>query len=256
MVFGLRHFPRHQVTLVELPRLKLTFEARPDHRGETRLYSSDHADLFVTNDRHPAVVKMLQGIPHRCRPRPREGAPTTPTRAAARAAAGKRPSSASLCGPVEARPHCLPPPPPSAWCAPPSLLLSNLKGELQLLVPVLSPVRPRVASEPFSTMLVMDRGDSKWWGALASRYYMYPVHGSTTFLLTKGINAALYLLLLRLLHRDYDDAYRLTDSVATDAAFNAEGAAIFKALAFARGDHHPDAHAVRLKVDPRDPLAC
>ena len=52
------------IDLVELPRLKLAFMVRPDHNGELRLYSLDHSDLFVTNDRHPLINKMVQGIPH------------------------------------------------------------------------------------------------------------------------------------------------------------------------------------------------
>jgi hypothetical protein len=189
------------LSLVELPRLKLAFQGRLDADGATRLYSLDHSDLFVTNDRHPLVNKMLQGIPH-------------------------------------------------------SLLLSNLRGELQVLVPVLAPARPPVGSQPFTTTLVLDRSDAAWAASLSSRYYMYPVHVSTSFLLTKGLNAALYLLLLRLLHRDYDDAYRLADSVATDTAFSDEGLGIFRALANAGDDAHPDAHAVREKL-PREGLkAC
>lgn len=159
------------LSLIELPRLKLAFSGRVDHEGSLRLYSLDHSDLFITNDRHPAVNAMLAGIPH-------------------------------------------------------SLLLANLKGEMAVLVPVLRTVRPSVGSEPFSTMLVLDRSDKPWAAALSSRYYMYPVHVSASFLLTRGLNSALYLLLLRLLHRSYDDCYRLTDSVASDTALSSEGAAL------------------------------
>jgi len=102
------------IDLVELPRLKLAFTMRADFNGDLRLYSLDHSDLFVTNERHPAVSKMIQGIPH-------------------------------------------------------SLLLSNLKGELQVLVPVISPPRPSVDSQPFTTLLVLDRSNKKWTDALSSR---------------------------------------------------------------------------------------
>ena len=71
-------------------------------------------------------------------------------------------------------------------------------------------------------------------------------------LLPKGLNAAMYLMLLRFLHRDYDEVYRLTDSIATDTAFGSEGMQIFKALAYANDDWHPDAHACRLKVSSRN----
>ena len=87
-----------------------------------------------------------------------------------------------------------------------------------------------------------------WIDSLSQRFYLYPIHVSLSFVLTKGLNSALYLLLLRLLHRDYDDAFRLTDSIATDSKLSAEGVYIFDALKFAVDDAHPDAHAVRLKV--------
>jgi hypothetical protein len=119
---------------------------------------------------------------------------------------------------------------------------------MAVLVPVLSPPRPAVGSAPFTTALVLDRSDAGWEAALSSRYFLYPVHVSMAFLLTKGLNAALYLMLLRFLHRDYDDVYRLTDSVATDTALSPEGAAIFAALKFCGDDAHPDAHACRLKL--------
>eukprot|EP00961_Rhodomonas_salina_P051479 690847-Rhodomonas_salina.1 len=42
------------------------------------------------------------------------------------------------------------------------LLLSNLRGEMQLLVPVLPPRRPKITTQPFTTRLVMDRTDQVW----------------------------------------------------------------------------------------------
>ena len=50
--------------LVEMPRLKLTFTAKPDQDGTLRLFSMDHANLFVSNDRDPRVTKLIAGIPH------------------------------------------------------------------------------------------------------------------------------------------------------------------------------------------------
>jgi hypothetical protein len=71
---------------VELPRLKLEFRARRDHNGVERLYSADHSDLFITNQRNSMTASMLAGIPH-------------------------------------------------------SLLLSNVRNEMKVLVPVVSPPR-------------------------------------------------------------------------------------------------------------------
>ena len=137
------------IKCVELPRLKLVFEPRGG-----RLYSLDHADLFITNARHELITSLVAGIPH-------------------------------------------------------ALILSNAQDEKQLLVPVMCPVRPPIRGRPFSTRLVMDRTSpeaKKWYGALTQRYYLYPVHLSLSFLMTRGVNSALYLLLLRFLNRDYATA--------------------------------------------------
>jgi hypothetical protein len=50
--------------LVELPRLKLSFTLRPDHEGTLRLYSVDHVDLFISDERHAGHAGMLAGMPH------------------------------------------------------------------------------------------------------------------------------------------------------------------------------------------------
>jgi hypothetical protein len=45
---------------------------------------------------------------------------------------------------------------------PHSLLLSNVRNETQVLVPVANPARPNVASQPFTTSLVLDHADEDW----------------------------------------------------------------------------------------------
>jgi hypothetical protein len=37
---------------------------RADHEGVMRLYSVDHVDLYITNERNALTSKMLAGIPH------------------------------------------------------------------------------------------------------------------------------------------------------------------------------------------------
>ena len=49
--------------IVTIPRLKLTFQALRV-RDSVRLYSVDHADLFITNERNEETTAMLEGIPH------------------------------------------------------------------------------------------------------------------------------------------------------------------------------------------------
>ena len=181
------------IDIVEIPRLKLSFTAREDHEGVLRLFSLDHADLFISAQHNAFTTKLMTGIPH-------------------------------------------------------SLLVSNLRGETQLLVPVLPPCRPSVVTEPFSTEIVLNRSDQEWISALSQHFYLYPIHVSLSFIMPRGLNSALFLLLLRLLNRDYNSAFRMCDSIATDSKFSPEGLKIFEALKFAHDDLHPDAHAVRLKV--------
>jgi len=128
---------------------------------------------------------------------------------------------------------------------PHSLLLSNVRGEMQVLVPVIEPKRPTILTEPFSTFIVPFFTPLE---LLSERYFLYPVHVSLSFLLTKGINSAVYLVLLRFLHRDYEDVFRLADSIATDTVLNPEGLRQFKQFNNTSDDLHPDAHACRLKI--------
>lgn len=114
----------------------------------------------------------------------------------------------------------------------------------QVLVPVIPVSRPFIANEPFSTFIVLNRTQIP----ASERFFLYPVHVSVSFLLTKGINSAMYLMLLRFLHRDYAQVFRLADSVATDTKLNTEGQAIFANLSAAASDAHPDSHACRMKI--------
>ena len=179
--------------LVEIPRLKLTFTARLDDAGDLRLFSLDHGNLFISNERNPLTTTMLAGLPH-------------------------------------------------------SLLLSTLQGEMQVLVPVARPVRPKIGGQAFSTLIVLDRNSYDWNSALSQKFFLYPVHVSLSFLMTKGLDTALYLMLCRFLNRDYQTTFQLADSIATDNDFSEEGANTFNSLALAGDDFHPDAHAIRLKT--------
>lgn len=187
-----------QLDAIEFPRLKLTLSGRKDSDGTLRLFSVDHADLFVSNTRDTRAIKLLEGVPH-------------------------------------------------------SLILQNSQGEMHILVPVVRLVRPIVESRPFSTRLVLVRGDTKWnrdtsGNSLTQRYFLYPIHISMSFLMTKGLDSALYLLNLRLLARNYATTFRLADAVATDTKFSSAGGAIWRQLSQAGDDCHPDAHATRLKL--------
>lgn len=112
--------------------------------------------------------------------------------------------------------------------------------------------RPRppckVQGQPFTTMLVPDRASGEWQEVMATRYYLYQVHTSLTFVHTPSLAAALYLCLVRLLARDYAAAAAAVATCTVDVAFTAEERWLMGRFARAADDCHPDAHAVRLKL--------
>ena len=130
---------------------------------------------------------------------------------------------------------------------PHSLVLSDVNESFSLLVPSLNVVRPQIDSAPFSTELVLFRSDRKWYNILDTRYYLYPVHVSLSFLFTPTLASALYLLYLRLLHRDYDDAFQLASTIGTDMELTKEEDQIFDKFSYVL-DSNPNAHACRAKI--------
>lgn len=136
---------------------------------------------------------------------------------------------------------------------PHSLLLSNSNGERSVLVAADPAVRPVIGSVPFSTALVIDQDDGGWASALENPYYVYPVHISLSFLYSTTLASALFLLLLRYLHRQYKQVVRLVDTVATDATLSREEQNTLQLLTRHRGrahspDEHPDSHACLLHI--------
>jgi hypothetical protein len=181
---------------IELPRLKIAFQARTDDDGVTRLYSLDHTSLFIPQQARDDVGKLLRGVPH-------------------------------------------------------SILLSNHNGELHVLVPNVSVMRPPVGNAPFSTELVLCRPSfpqgERWAKNTTSPYFLYEIHVSNGFMVAPTLPSALYLVLLRLYYRDYDAAAGLVTAIGTDAAHSKEESQIFSALGLIR-DRDPDAHACRLRI--------
>ena len=54
---------------------------------------------------------------------------------------------------------------------------------------------------------------------METRYYLYPVHTSRTFLHMPTLAASFYLILLRLLGRNYSDAFKLTEACTVSCMF-------------------------------------
>ena len=113
---------------------------------------------------------------------------------------------------------------------PHALILANSNDEPQVLIPLHRPVRPFIGSSPYSTELVLIRKGAARWD-LPTKYLLLPVHVSLSFVHTPTLASALYLLLLRFLHRDYDELHRLIAGVGTDAPFTAEEESIMDEIA-------------------------
>jgi hypothetical protein len=125
--------------IVSLPRLKLTFQAR-EVKGSVRLFSVDHADLFITNERNETSAMLCALARARSCGHATTGAHTRPC------------PVTCVCDRSEGIPH--------------SLLLSNSNDELSVLVPAWPPCRPAIDSLPFSTELVLDRANVNWYKQL------------------------------------------------------------------------------------------
>ncbi|CAJ1416719.1 unnamed protein product, partial [Effrenium voratum] len=130
---------------------------------------------------------------------------------------------------------------------PHSLLLQTANQQFFALLPNIKVHRPHVGSDPFSTELVLERGNEDWWARAKNKTFLYPVHASRSFLQTPTLASALYVMMLRWMHRDYRGVAALVSGVGTDAKYEDDEMQIFKHLGRIT-DPHPDSHANRLRV--------
>ena len=142
---------------------------------------------------------------------------------------------------------------------PHSLVLTDTNGQHTILCAALPLLRPVIPEDPFSTELVLDRDritsdrarswvDGRKWAKHVDKYFLYPVHVSKTFLLHRSLASALYLLVIRLLNRNYQAAFALANAIATDKEYSPAERCIFMYVAEASYDMHPDAHSCRLRI--------
>ena len=132
---------------------------------------------------------------------------------------------------------------------PHTLLLQNQADEFQILMANHDVHRPIVRGSPFSTNLVFDRNSATWQEVMERRYFLLPIHTSKTFLITTTLSCRLYLILLKLLARQYEEAYRLIEVCAIDTKFTPEETWVFNLIQErAERDSHPNAEAIRLKL--------
>ena len=128
------------------------------------------------------------------------------------------------------------------------VVLENGRGELQVLIGSHPVDRPALAGDAFPTTLVYSRGSKEWLDTMDTRFFLYPVHSSGSFLHCEALSASIYLVLLHLLKRNYAEAFELASACTTDTALSNEEGFVWKLLEKCADDRHPDAHACRLKL--------
>ncbi|GMF19344.1 unnamed protein product [Phytophthora fragariaefolia] len=132
--------------------------------------------------------------------------------------------------------------------APDCFVLESDTTDLKLICPNHDVYRPAIRGEPFSSILVSDRGSVGWQQAMETRFYTYPVHSSNTFLLPSSLSSTLYLILTSLLTRNYAAAMELIMGCNVDVKFTDEEKRVFDQLAKTLDDRHPDACACRIRL--------
>jgi hypothetical protein len=132
--------------------------------------------------------------------------------------------------------------------APDCFVLESDTTDLKLICPNHDLYRPAIRGEPFSSILVSDRGSVGWQQAMETRFYTYPVHSSNTFLLPSSLSSTLYLILTSLLTRNYAAAMELIMGCNVDVKFTDEEKRVFDQLSKTLDDRHPNACACRIRL--------
>jgi hypothetical protein len=147
------------------------FQLRKDEDGKVQIYLLDHEGWFISDDmtlQNPATATSKQDMEIDLPKMP----PGTPF-------------LKELMHGIE---NCV--------------VLENQSCELQLMVANHDINRPTIKGEPFGSYLIFDRSSVGWQQVMDTRFFLYPVHTSRTFLLPETLSATLYLLLLRFFNRD------------------------------------------------------
>ena len=131
---------------------------------------------------------------------------------------------------------------------PARLLLGRSSGNIYIMVPNCPMYRQKIAFCPFTTSTQMHMDDYVWQDACNARYYLYEVHPSDTFVTFTSIGSTLYWAFLKLLHREYTDAYTAIVSCGTDMKMRWSEYIMLTYFKRCEGDYHPDCHACLLKL--------
>lgn len=222
--------------LVELPRLRLSFEVR--HQCDCSP-PTPHTLANLPRRRKFASRVLMRCVPSQTwQVKSREELP---------AEARERDEVRLYCR-EHAGLYLSPNPDPSLepllYGLPHAVALQTHDGEFALLM--------SAAAKPVLTpdgRTLLHRGDAAWLANLPqARHYLYPVHPSRTHLCSPTLASSLYLLLLYFLHGMYADVLRIMDACMSDTELSGEEAQLWYSLRQTEQHDVPDAHAARLRL--------
>jgi hypothetical protein len=129
------------------------------------------------------------------------------------------------------------------------IVLQNADNDLFVLIPGCAlPRRLHQDGSHLSVQIILDRRNQEWIANMGEiRCYLYPVHNCRAFLMTPSLASSMYLMVLYFITGAYQDVFRMVDSCVSED-LSPEELQIFNQLEFLGNDHHPDAHACRLKL--------
>jgi hypothetical protein len=129
------------------------------------------------------------------------------------------------------------------------IVLQNAENDLFVLIPGCAlPRRLHVNGSHLSVQVILDRRNQEWIDNIGEvRCYLYPVHNSRSFLVTPSLASSMYLMVMYFITGSYQNVFKMVESCVSEE-LSPEEKQIFDQLEFLGNDHHPDAHACRLKL--------
>jgi len=134
---------------------------------------------------------------------------------------------------------------------PRAVLLSNADHEYFVLMPAIAkPVMVKaLGTGPVAYTMTMSLTNKQWIANTGEgTYFVYPVHSSGCFLSSRSIASSLYLLVLRMMSRNYRDVFRLVESCVCDRPLSPQERQIYDVIGTIQDSYNPDANACRLKL--------
>lgn len=183
------------IDLVELPRLRLTFEKQTMADGTVRYNTLEQTGLWLASfSKQLRYDHLLEGLPH-------------------------------------------------------SVVLTNADQDHFVLLPATAkPIMMKVASDGFTYQLSLNRMNKEWINNCGeSAHFVYLIHISGGFLVSRSVASSLYLLLFQTIMRKYNEAFKLIETCVCDTTLTPQESQFFKAFGMINESLYPESHALRLK---------